>query len=91
MSCPDCGGTGRIVIDVPIPNNPYDVGQAEVDCRCNPPATDDDAPPWAEDYGMGPVDWAELARKDRQMNRERAVALFDLGEPPFRDNSYEGL
>ena len=83
--CSACNGTGRVEIDVPVYGNPGDVQQIEIDCRCQPPAmTDDDfLRTHAVDYGCGPIDWAELARKEREMNRERAAALSDLGEPDY--------
>lgn len=54
MTCTSCNGTGRIVVEIPVfADGGYsDVDQIEADCRCNPPATDDDylrSHPWHDD------------------------------------------
>jgi hypothetical protein len=64
----------------------YDDGWDQIYGGCReaiapPEPTDEDVPEWAVDLGCGPIDFAELGRLDKQMNRERAAALRDLGEP----------
>lgn len=83
MSCPDCGNTGYRTVEVPVfmDGGYSDVDQITERCACNPEPDDEDVPEWAVDLGCGPIDFAELGRLDKQMNRERAAALRDLGEP----------
>ena len=45
MSCPVCGGSGRVLIEVPCfaDGGWMDCEQLEIACNCNPAATDAEA------------------------------------------------
>ena len=85
--CNTCRGTGYIVVEVPVfADGGYsDVDQVTAPCKCNPDPTEDD---FIRTHGVpdglgGYIDFAELGRLDREMERQRDRALSDLGEPPM--------
>ena len=51
MPCPVCGGSGSIVVEVPVfADGGYsDADQVTGPCNCNPDPTDDDLPEWWDD------------------------------------------
>lgn len=90
--CPDCANTGYVMQDIGTATIPDFI---EVRCRCNPEPTDADAdafhvPASAVPNGLGGyIDFAELARLDKEMNRERERALSQYGEPPLEECVYD--
>lgn len=85
--CERCDGTGQIVIGID-PSDP--TGGTELLGEC--PECRAYLNEWGSRHGVpnglgGYIDFAELARKDKEMNRERERALSDLGEPSLADLS----